>query len=109
MDIALIRSGLRAATARPIRFVIPRSRFDGNGLDACGALVGCRRERPLSRGEPRDGMAARRFSWANGKEFKSACAGTLADDGRPSAGNLGGNPSLRVAGRYRRMAASDPD
>src|SRR6185369_4067631 len=36
MDIALIRSGLRAATARPIPFAIPRSRFGGNGLDPAG-------------------------------------------------------------------------
>ena len=39
---------------------IPRFEFDRSGLDTCRPLAGCRRERPLSRGEPGDGVAARR-------------------------------------------------
>src|SRR5262245_45849585 len=104
MVIGLIRSGLRAATARPIRSVIHRFKFDRNGLDACRALVGCRRERPLSRDEPRNGMAARRFSRANGKEFARPRGSTLATDDWPSIGNVGGDSALRVAGCPRRMA-----
>jgi hypothetical protein len=43
-------------------------------LDTYRALAGCRRERPLSRGEPGDGVAAGRFSGADGKEFSRPSA-----------------------------------
>jgi hypothetical protein len=109
MDIAHIRSGSRAATVRRIHSAIHRFKFDWNGLDACRPLVGCRRERPLSRGEPRNGMAARRFRRANGKEFARPRDSTLAANGGPSTGNVRGDPSVRAADRPRRMAATDPD
>jgi hypothetical protein len=82
---------------------------DWTGLDTCRTLARCRREWPLSRGEPRDGMAARRFSRADGKEFTRPRGSTLAADSRPSAGNARGDPSLLAAGRPRPMAATDPD
>src|SRR6516162_947865 len=109
MDTALIRSDLRAVTARRIRSVIHRFKFDRNGLDAYRALVGCHRVRSLLRDQPRNGMAARRFSRANGKEFARPRASTLATDARPFTSNVGGDPSLRFAGRSRRMATTDPD
>ena len=68
--------------------------LSGAGLDTCRALAGCRRERPLSRGEPGDGVAARRFSRADGKEFARPRRGALAAIGRPSAGDARGDPSL---------------
>src|SRR5215831_4023062 len=106
MDIGLIKSGLRAATARQIRSVTHRFKFDWSGLDA---LVGRCRERPLSRGQPRNGMAARRFSRPDGKELARPLVDALATNCRPFPGNVGGDPSLRVAGRPPRMAATDPD
>src|SRR6516165_10544725 len=109
MDTGLIRSVLKVVTARRIRSVIHRFKVDWNGLDAGRALVGCRRERPLSRDEPGNGVAARRFSRPNGKKFPRPRGSTLATDGRPCPGNVRGDPSLRVAGRPRGMAATDPD
>src|SRR6266581_5915857 len=78
-------------------------------MDTCRTLAGCRREWPLSRGEPGDGMATRRFSGADGKEFARPRGSTLAANGRPSAGDVRGDPSLLSAGRPRPMAATDPD
>src|SRR5271169_5768558 len=54
-------------------------------------------------------MAARRFSRADGKELARPRGSTLAANGRPSAGDARGNPSLLFAGRSRPMAATDPD
>src|SRR5215471_10492116 len=78
-------------------------------MDACRALAGCGRERPLSRGEPWDGMAARSFSRADGKEFARAHDSALAAHDGPSAGNAPGDPSLHIVDRPCRMAAPDPD
>src|ERR1700738_4433370 len=54
-------------------------------------------------------MAARRFRRVNGKEFARPRGSTLAANGRPSTGNVRGDPSVRAAGRPHRMAATDPD
>src|SRR5262245_31608712 len=54
-------------------------------------------------------MAARRFSWANGTDFARPRGSALAINGRPSTGNVRGDPSLRAAGRPRRMATTNPD
>src|ERR1700680_2376675 len=54
-------------------------------------------------------MATRRFSRADGKEFARPRGSTLAANGRPSAGDARGDPSLLSAGRPRPMAATDPD
>src|SRR5262249_41937102 len=56
-----------------------------------------------------NGMAARRFGWANGTDFARPRGSALAANGRPSTGNVRGNPSLRAAGRPRRMATTNPD
>src|ERR1700730_17105708 len=79
------------------------------GLDTYRTLVGCRRERSLSWGEPRNGVAASRFGRVNGKEFARPRNSPLAANGRPSTGNVRGDPSLRAAGDPRRMAATNPD
>src|SRR4029453_7119735 len=73
------------------------------------ALAGCHREWPLSRGEPGDGVAAGRFSRADGTEFSRPCRGAMAAFNRASAGDAPGAPSLRAACHPRRMAATDPD
>src|SRR5260221_1557867 len=109
MDTGRIRSGLRAATARPIRSAIRRFEFERSGLDIYRALAGCRRKRPLPRGKPGDGVAARRLSRTDGKKFSRPRRGALAAIGRPSTGNALGAPALRVARHPCRMAASDPD
>src|SRR5215813_12727867 len=98
-----------AGIARRIRFAIHRSDFARTGLDASGALAGCSRERPLSRGEPGDGMAARRFSGADGKEVARPSGSALAADDRPFAGDARGAPSLRSTGYRIAMAARDSD
>src|SRR5262245_50606695 len=54
-------------------------------------------------------MAARRFSWANGADFARPRGSALATNGRPSTGNVRGSPSLRAAGRPRRLATTNPD
>src|SRR6266511_4195405 len=54
-------------------------------------------------------MAARRFSRADRKELTRPHDGTLAANGRPSTGDVRGDPSVRAAARHRRMAATDPD
>jgi hypothetical protein len=54
-------------------------------------------------------MAARGFSRAGGTEFRRPGSGSVAANGRPSIGNVRGNPSLRAAGRPRRLAATKPD
>src|SRR5262249_2627670 len=99
----------RAAIARRIRSAIHRFEFDRNGLDTGWALAGCHCEWPLSRGEPGNGVAARRISRTDGKEFKSARGGTLAANGRPSPGNVRGDPSLRAAGPSWGVAATNSD
>src|SRR5450755_5200972 len=108
MDTGRTRSGSRAATARPIPSAIRRFEFERSGLDACRALAGCRCERPLSRGQPRDGVAARRFGWTYGKKFSRPHIGALATMGWPSTGYALGSPTLRAARRARRMATADP-
>ena len=61
-DTGRIRSGSKVGTAQRIHSAIRRFEFERSGLDTYRALAGCRRERPLSRNESGDGMAARRFS-----------------------------------------------
>src|ERR1700754_3842694 len=86
-DTGRTRSGLRAATARRIHSVIRRSEFERNG---CRALAGRRGKRPLPRRKPGNGVAARRFSWVDGKKLACLGGGTLAADGRPSRRNVAG-------------------
>src|SRR6266542_363645 len=62
------------------------------------ALASCRGERPLSRSEPGDGLAARRFSRIDGKELARSNCGTLAARRRPLSGDVSGDASLRVVG-----------
>src|SRR6516164_1307861 len=109
MDTGHTRSGLRVATARRIRSAIHQFELKRRGLDTCWALAGCRRERPLSWGQPGDGMAARRFSRTDGKEWARRRLGTRAINGRPCAGDVRGDPSVLAAGRRCGMAASDPN
>src|SRR5262245_18825371 len=78
-------------------------------MDICRALASCCRERPLSRGESGNGLAARCFSRADGQELTRAPDGTLATYDWPSPGDARRDPSLRAAGRSRRMAATNPD
>src|SRR5215471_714279 len=54
-------------------------------------------------------MAARRFSRTDREELTRARRGTLATNGGPSAGNVGGDLSVCAAARHRGMAATDPD
>ena len=69
--------GSRVAIARRIRLLSIGFEFARSGLGTCRALAGCRRERPLSRAEPGNGMAARGFSRADGKEFTRALVAAL--------------------------------
>src|SRR6185503_4380576 len=108
-DTARIKSGSTAATVRRIRSAIPRFEFERSLLDTCLALAGCHRERPLSRRQPGHGVAARRFGRIDGEEPAGAGSRALATHGRPSARNAPRDPSLRVAGYRRRMAAPDTD
>src|SRR6516165_12607267 len=101
MAIGHTRFGLKAATAPQIRSAIRRFELERRG----GALAGCRGERPLSRGEPGNGLATRRFSRIDGKELARSHWGALAPRRRSLAGDAGGDASLRVSGRSRRMAA----
>jgi hypothetical protein len=73
------------------------------------ALAGYCSERPLSRCEPRDGLAARRFSWIDGRKFARSHCGAWAPCHRSPAGDVGGDPSLRISGGPRRMAAANPN
>src|SRR6516164_3514802 len=109
MVIGPTRFGLRAATARQTRSVIHRSDLERRGLGTCRPLAGCRSERPLSRGEPGYGLAPRAFSRINGTELARSPCGAGGAGRRPPAGDAGGDASLRVAGRPRRMATADPD
>jgi hypothetical protein len=109
MAIGPTRFGLRAATARRIRSAIRRFKLEWSALDTRLALAGCRGERPLSRGEPWDGLAARRISRFDGKEFARSHCGALAARCRSPAGDAGGDATLRVPSRSRRMAAADPE
>ena len=61
-----------------IRSAIRRLEFERSGLDTCLTLARCRRERPLPRSEPGNGLAARCFGRADGKEFARADRDTLA-------------------------------
>src|SRR5262245_40336973 len=54
-------------------------------------------------------MAARRFSWADRKEFTRPRDGTLAANDRPSTGDARGDLSVCAAAHHCRMAATDPD
>src|SRR5215213_12024030 len=65
---AHIRSGSTAVTVRRIHSAIRRFEGERSRLDACLALAGCDRERPLPRRQPGHGVAARRFGWTDGKE-----------------------------------------
>src|SRR5882757_10403754 len=107
--IARTRSGSTAATVRRIRSAIPRPEFDRSGLDNRLALARGDRERPLSRAQPGDGMAARRFGRPDGTQPARAGRRARAAGGRPSARDAARDPSLRAAGHARRMAAPDPD
>src|SRR4029077_11013998 len=109
MAIGPTRFGLRAATARRIRSAIRRFKLEWSALDTRLALAGCRGQRPLSRGEPWDGLAARRISRFDGKEFARSHWGALAARCRSPAGDAGGDATLRVPSRSHRMAAADPD
>src|ERR1700687_1306418 len=98
-----------AVTVRRIHSAIRRLEFDRSGLDACLALAGCGRERPLPWCESGNGVAARCFGWIDGKEFARLVGRALAAGGRPPARDVARDPSVRAAGRSRRMAAPDPD
>jgi hypothetical protein len=65
-------------------------------LNACRTLAGCRRQRPLSRSEPGNGMAARRFSRTDGKEFARQ---TLTEQLRSDAAAPSGLPDMEKAWR----------
>jgi len=75
------------------------------GLGTRRALVGYRGERPLSRGEPGDGLATRRFSWIDEKELARSHGSALAARRRSPVGDAGGDAPLRIPRRSRRMAA----
>src|SRR5262249_1945328 len=92
--------------ARPTRSAIRRSELGWTGLDACPALAGRRRERPLSRSEPGNGVAARPLSRADAEELARPGGGTLAADDRPSAGDARGAAAVLAADRPRPMAAT---
>src|SRR6266498_4090973 len=96
MAIGPTRFGLRAATARRIRSAIRRSELERSGLGTCRALAGCRSERPLSRGEPWDGLAARPFSRTYGKEHARPLCGAWAAGRRPFPGNAGRDASFAL-------------
>src|SRR5215207_8334235 len=106
---ARIKSGSTAATVRRIRSAIHRFEGERSRLDACLALAGCDRERPLPRRQPGHGVAARRFRWTDGKEPAGAAGRAWAAHDRPSARDAAGDPALRAAGCRGRMAAHDTD
>src|SRR5260370_41919828 len=54
-------------------------------------------------------MATGSLSRAEGKEFARPRGSALAANGRPSAGDARGDPTLLSVGRPRPMAATDPD
>jgi selenium-binding protein 1 len=66
---ARIRSGSTAVIARPIHSAIRRREFERRRLDTRRTLAGRRREWPLSRDKSGDGVAARGFGRADGKEL----------------------------------------
>ena len=72
-DIGRIRSGSTAVTARPIHSAIRRSEFERKRIDDGLALAGGHRERPLSRRQPGNGVAARRFGGIDGTELALRC------------------------------------
>ena len=100
MDTGRTRSGSRAVTARPIRSAIRRFEFERSGLDACLALAGCRRERPLPWSKSGDGVAARRFGGIDGTVSAGAGISAWTARGRPSAGDAARDPSVGTA-RHR--------
>src|ERR1700675_2787321 len=98
-----------AGTVRRTRSAIRRFEFERSGLDTRRALAGCRRERPLPRSKPGNGMAARRFGWIDEKRFARLGGRALAANGRPPARDARGDPPLCGVGYPRRMAALDTD
>ena len=56
---------------------IRRFEFERSGLDACLALAGCRRERPLPRRKSGNGVAARRFGGIDGTAVRRALVSAL--------------------------------
>src|SRR5215213_11542931 len=70
-------------------------------LDTCLALAGCRRERPLSRGKPRDGVAARGFGRLNGKAFARLVRRAWAAERGPFARYVAGAGPICADGRAR--------
>src|ERR1051325_10088687 len=102
MDIGRIRYASKAVTARLIHSAIHRFELEWSELDAGRAVAGSRWKRPLSRGEPGDGMAARGFSRADAEKPARPCQIASGADDWPSAGSAGDDPSLRAAGRSGR-------
>src|SRR5215471_890830 len=93
------------ATAPQIRSAVRRFELERWGLGTRRALVGYHGERPLSRGEPGDGLATRRFSWIDEKELARSHGSALAARRRSPVGDAGGDAPLRIPRRSRRMAA----
>src|SRR5262249_50944371 len=62
------------ATAPQIRSAVRRFELERWGWGTRRALVGYRGERPLSRGEPGDGLATRRFSWIDERSSRALMA-----------------------------------
>src|SRR5208283_2863971 len=104
-----IRSGSRAATARRIRSAIRRLDREQRGLGIGRTLARGHCERPLSRGEPWHGLAARRLRRADGTELACPGGGAWAARGRPSARDARGDLALLAADQPRLLAAADPD
>ena len=100
---------LEGATAQRIHSATRRSEVGRSGLDSCGALAGRRGERPISRGEPRDGLATRGFSWIDEKKLARSRPSALRAWRRSPTCDAGGDASFCGAGRSRRMAAPHPD
>src|SRR3954453_2000645 len=96
-------------TARRIRSAIHRCELERGGLDTRLALAGGGGERPLSRTESGNGLAARRFGWIDAKEFAGPGGCAWAAGGRPPARDVARDAPLCAAGRARRMAARHPD
>jgi hypothetical protein len=91
------RSGSRVAIARLTRFATLRPKIGHGGLDTCRALGNRRRKRPLPRGEPGDGMAARRLGGTHGTARAWPTRVAVAAGRRPSAGNACGDAPVRAA------------
>src|SRR6516165_2901916 len=107
MAIGLTRFGLKVATAPQTRSAIPRFELERRGLDPRRTLAGGCGERPLSRGEPGNGLATRGLSRIDRKALARSYGGALGACHRSPAGDAGGAASLRVLGGSYRMAAAD--